>query len=429
MKKGLALVALVALFGALAAPAGAEKQTDFAITGEARALEIALGTEGVTLGLALTKADSTPKILGVGAGQCTLLGDDADPENLPCSEENTVTTRYPGDPGDGNPTCSGSLPAPLSDVLTLRAPCGSSLSKLNGKGLPISQNTGKILELSAKAPLDAQLLQSLLPGGINDETIDDLAGQLTDTLSPILGQAPKEVQDALQNILQIVDGAADTEAIKIQLGPSESNIAPKGQTVTVDSSSAGARIGILGLPTVDAQGLQVGAADPLENGLVIVDVGASRSSATFDKKTTTADSAASAALVTVKVRDVTSPEPKYVEVSVAPGQSVTVLQGTPAESTITAASSSTDKGEGRAAAAADAVGLHLLKGVNGGVRVGLGRTTAGVSVEADEEPPAQKKSPTPLPVTGGGLPFSGIALILLLGAAGTLVVRRRLAQR
>lgn len=431
MRRGLVLLALVALVGALSAPVGAKQRTDFAIAGEARALEVAIGSEGVTLGLALTEANSKPEILGVGAGQCALLGDDADPDNLPCSDENTVTTRYPGTPGDGNPTCSGSLPAPLDTLLTLRTACGSSLSKLSAKGLPISQNTGKVLELGAKAPLDAQLLQSLLPGGISDDTITDLVDQLTGTLSPILDQTPEEVQGALESILQIVEGAADTEAIKIELGPSASNITPKGQKVTVDSTAAGARIGLLGLPTVDAQGLQVQAADPLKNGLVIIDVGASRSTATIDKATTTADAAASAALVTVKVRDVTSPTPKYVEVSVAPGQSVTVLAGTPAESTISAASSSTDEAEGRASAAADAVGLHLLKGVNGGIRVGLGRTTAGVSVDAVAEtlPNVQKKPPTALPVTGGGLPFGGIGLVLLVAAAGSLVARRRFAGR
>jgi|GEM_PF-5265438 hypothetical protein len=432
MKRGLALLALVALVGALSVPAGAKQRTDFALAGEARALEVAVGSEGVTLGLALTEANSKPEILGVGAGQCALLGDDADPNNLPCSSENTVTTRYPGTPGDGNPTCSGSLPAPLDTLLTLRAACGSSMSKLTAGGLPLSQNTGKVLELGAKAPLDVQLLQSLLPGGISDDTITDLVDQLTGTLSPILGQAPAEVQDALQNILQIVEGAADTEAIKLELGPSVSNIIPKGQTITVDSTAAGARIGLLGLPTVDAQGLQVQAADPLKNGLVIIDVGASRSTATIDKATTAADATASAALVTVKVRDVTSPTPKYVEVSVAPGQSVTVLNGTPAESTISAASSSTDEAEGRASAAADAVSLHLLKGVDGGIRLGLGRTTAGVSVDSVEEetpPVVQKKPPTSLPVTGGALPFGGVALVLLAAAAGTLVVRRRFGSR
>ena len=135
--------------------------------------------------------------------------------------------------------------------------------------------------------------------------------------------------------------------------------------------------------------------------------------------------------MTVKVRDVTSPTPKYVEVSVAPGQSVTVLQGTPAESTITAASSSTEEGEGRATAAADAVSLHLLKGVNGGIRLALGRTVAGVTADTTEEttPPVQKKPPTSLPVTGGALPFGTLALVLLVSAAGTLVVRRRFGDR
>lgn len=428
MRRIFSLVALMALLAAMAMPATAKTKTSYAMLGEARALELAIGDQGVTLGFSMTRANSIPEIEGVGAGQCTLLGDDAgDPDDLPCSEENTVISRYPGKEGSENPTCTSSLPEPLSSLIDLKLACGSSRSLLQG-GLPYSSNTGKIAELNTKVPLDLELLGLVVPGEDVDDTVDGLIDDIADAIGPVIEQTPKEIQDALDSILDVVKSASDTQAVRVQLGPSVTKITPKGQSVTVNSSSAAARIGLVGLPTVDASGLKVAAADPLKNGLVIIEVGPSQASATMNRSTAVADAAASAAIVTVKVRDITSPTPKYVEVSVAPGQTVTVLEGTPLESTITAAMATTKEGKGTAQAAADAVRFHLLKGVNGGVKLGLSRSTAAINVDQVKTVPpttTQKKPPTVLPVTGGSLPYTGIGVLLVIGALGALVTRRK----
>ena len=435
MKRLLALVAVVSLVGAIAAPAFAAKATSrFALSGEARALELAIGDQGVTLGLAATLADSSPKILGVGAGQCSLLGDTADPSDVPCSDNNTEKSEWPANLGDENPTCAGGLPAPLDAVIDLKVACGSSRSFLK-KGLPQSFNSGEVAHLDAALPLEALLPINVdLPVEQVQEQAKDVVNDLVDTLQPVLDQTPQEVQDAAEQVvntvIQILETDDVTDVVAAEIGRSVSNITSEGNVMKVASSAAGARIGILGIPeaTPDGETL-ITEANPLTNGLVIIEVGPSQATATANNLTADASSAASAAIVTVKVRDITKPEPSYVEVSVAPGETITVLEGTPAESTITAADSVTKKSDGGAQAAADAVRLHLVKGVNGGIKLGLSRSVAAVNAAVVKPaPPITKNAPKPqvLPLTGG-TDYTVIAVGLLVLAVVALAVRRRLS--
>lgn len=424
MSRLSAVMTLIALTVALALPAGAAAppESDFALQGEARALEVALGEEGVTLGLALSRADSKPSALGVGAAQCALLGDDPDPDDLPCNEENTEESRYPGSPNDGEPSCAGGPPTPLDEILKLDVACGSSKAGLK-RGLPITRNVGKVADLNGRIPVGA-----LLPVETPSE-VDDLVDELTEALTPVLDKAPKEVREAVDDIVGLLEDVAGTDVIRAKVGPANSNITPTGSTLSVDSFSAGALIGLVGIPTVAADGSTIlQPADPLTNGLVIIEVGTAQATASVDTKSTAVASDASPALVTVKVRDITKDEPSYVTVSVAPGETITILEGTPAESTITAADSVTEEGDGSARAAADAVRLHLLKGVQGGLTVGLGRATAAASV-APAAPKIQDKPPVTLPVTGGGdLTGLAIGLMAAAGAVG-LVIRRWFSAR
>jgi LPXTG-motif cell wall-anchored protein len=411
---------VIAAVIALAIPAGAKgtAHTDFGLTGEARALELAVGSQGVSLGLSIARADSKPSSVGVGAGQCTLLGDSADPDDLPCSDESTVTTRYPGTPGDGTPKCAAALPAPINTIVDLKLACGSSKSGL-ARSLPFTASNAKVGHLGVKLPIGAVL--DALPVG---PLVDDL----TDTLAPVLDLAPQQVQDAVDNVLELVTGIAETDALAVEIGPSSSQVSSKGNVISVDSSAAGALIGLVGIPEVAADGTAISAtADPLTNGLVIIEIGTARASASLNTVSATAAGAASPALVTVKVRDITKPEPTYVEVSVAPGQTLTVLGGTPAESTITAADSTVEENGSTAAAGADAVRLHLLKGVQGGVTLGIARATAAVKGDVVKPAaPIKKAPPQTLPVTGAAnMTLPALGLILLAGAA--LWARRRLS--
>jgi LPXTG-motif cell wall-anchored protein len=435
MRRWAALGALVALVAALAIPAGAAEKTRsrFALKGEARGLELAVLGEGVTLGLALSQVDSLPKAIGVGAGQCSLLGSEADPNDLPCSGESTVKTEYPGDGGDGGEICINSLPAPLSDIVDLKAACGSSKSFFRN-GVAQTTNKGQVLGLNLKLPVGLRLL----PVDLSTEQVQQVVDTVTDVLAPVLGLAPQEVQDVLQGaedtvfetldgLLEVIQGTDVTDALKIELGTSVSNVTRKGDVIESSSDAAGAKIGVLGIPSVGLDGKILQPADPLENGLLIIEVGTARASASVNRATADSGAAASAALVTVKVRDITSPTPKYVEISVAPGETVTVLEGTPLESTIVAADSTTSQSPGKASAVADAVKLHLLKGVNDGVRLGLASASALASAEVEDIPDApvvKNRAPKVLPLTGARN-MSALAIVLLLAAGAAFMVRRR----
>ncbi len=383
----------------------------YALKGEGRGLELALGNQGVTLGLALAQADSTPRALGVGAGQCAVLSDDPDPETVPCTDGSTVRSDTSGDKGSKQARCAGpALPDQLKSVLTVDIACGSSLSSLLGTKLPVTSNQGKVAEVGVGLDLSALVPQA-----------EDAKEQLINELQKIIDQAPEEVRNAVNQLLDTVD---EGQAVQIVAGPATSNVQVAGQNLRVDSTAAGAQIGVVGIPDLDTKGNPIaGSARAIEDGLLIIEVGRANASAQVNKQNVASQATASAALVTVKVRDITKTKPTYAEISVAPGQTVTVLEGTPAESTVSAAAASTKESKGSAVAAADAVRLHLLKGVEGGLKVGLGRATAAVSGERVTQEVQPKTAPRVLPRTGGTnlVPFA----IGLIVAAGVVYGLRR----
>ncbi len=410
------LFTLLALMAA-AVPAGAAAvASTYALEGEARGLELGLGDQGLTLGVALSRGDSTPSAQGVGAGQCSILGQNPNPEELPCYESSTQTSEAPSGVSpskDGKQTCAGpAIPAPLNSVLTLDLACGASASSIAG-GSPQTTNLGKVSE--AALELD---LRGLIPQA------EDVKEQLVDQLQEILGGAPEPIANALDQLLDAID---EGQGAQIVLGPAASDVISKGNKHTVTSTSGGALIGVAGIPDLDDEGVPIpGSSNATEDGLIIIEVGTSTASATIDDLSAAASSDATAALVTVKVRDITQVKPTYREVPVAPGQTVTILEGTPAESTITAAATTKQSKPGSALAAADAVRLHLLKGVSGGLKLGLARATAAASVESKplavqaENPPNAKV----LPQTGArDVTFIALGLLILAGVA--IVVRRR----
>jgi LPXTG-motif cell wall-anchored protein len=151
---------------------------------------------------------------------------------------------------------------------------------------------------------------------------------------------------------------------------------------------------------------------------------------TVDTAKAVAEADASPAIVTVKVRDITTLKPTYTEIPVAPGQSQTVLEGTPLESTIVAAAADVSNEGTKAAAAADAVRLELITGVQGGIHLALGRTTAAAQIQPAPERPQPQPGPPdedPLPVTGGSSALLPVGIVLILAAGVVIWIRRRIA--
>ena len=418
MKRLFPLAFAVLALGAAAVPAGAAPppESTYALEGEARGLELGLGDQGLTLGVAFARGDSTPSAQGVGAGQCSVLGQNPDPQDLPCNESTSQSSEAPGGSAsnDGAQTCAGpAIPAPLDSILAIDLACGASNSSIAG-GKPQTSNLGKISEASLE--LD---LRGLIPQA------EDAKEQLVDQLQNIIGGAPEPIANAVNQLLDVLD---EGQGAQIILGPAASDITAKGNKLTVTSSSDGALIGVAGIPDLDAEGVPIpGSSTATEDGLIIVEVGSANASASIDKVSAQAGSDATAALVTVKVRDITKVKPTYIEQSIAPGQTVTVLEGTPAESTITAAAATKEEKPGSALAAADAVRLHLLKGVQGGIKLGLARATAAATVEAAPavQPKTEPRAKV-LPQTGArDVTFIALGLLILAGAA--IVLRRRIS--
>lgn len=414
MKRTAALLALASLLVAgLISPASSapRSRVTYALEGEGRGLELSVLGQGVTLGLALARGDSSPKAIGVGAGQCSVLGRNPNPNDVPCNEDTMEKSSTEGDSGDPGSTCaSPALPQPLNTVVTIDVACGNSISNLLGGSLPVTKNEGKVGEIAVGLDLSGLVPQA-----------EEVKEQLIDQLQEILEQAPEQVRNAVNQLLDSLD---EGQAAQIIVGPASSNITPDGPLLQVRSTASGATIGAVGIPDLDKDGVPLpGTANAVEDGLIIVEVGPASASAEVRRSDASASAAASASVVTIKVRDITQTKPTYEEIPVAPGQSVTILEGTPAESTITAAGAEKKEGPGSAVAAADAVRIHLLKGVQGGIVVGLGRATAAVTGK-EVRPQQPKPAGRVLPRTGGtNLIWLALALIAAAGVA--LVLRRR----
>lgn len=416
MKRVLACVVPAALL-IVALPAGAavvKTQARFALTGEARGLELALGDQGLTLGVAFSGVDSKPSAYGVASGQCGVLGDEPDPDDLPCNESTTSKSSYPGDNEAGEVCAGPAVPDPLGSILQIDLACGSSFSALK-KGLPTTLNTGKVAEASLSMDVSG-----VIPAA------QDLKEQLIDELQAILEVAPEPIKNAVNNLADALDVG---QAVQIRLGPADSSIVAEGKKLTVSSFAAGAQIGLLGIPDLDKDGLPIpGTSLATEDGLLIIEIGPARAQASIDSLSAKATSSASAAIVTLKVRDITKVEPTYTEIPVGVDQSVTILEGTPAESTITVSHAVQESDATSARAAADAVSLHLLKGVQGGIKLNLARVAAAAHgsppVLGERPPAAQPKPKHPLPVTGG-VALTGLGIALLAGSAAVVAIRRR----
>lgn len=440
MKRSFVMGALAALLLAAALPASAQAPVEgteetsatgqggsgdhggsneapivrYALAGEARGLELGFADQGITLGAAVSRGDSTPTASGLGAGQCDLLGDgNESPEDITCNDAASEKSSAPGEEGNNGETCaSPPLPAPLDTLLELSVACGSSESDVAG-GVPTTLNAGRIGTLAAQLDL----------GGVSPD-LDNVVEDVLDGLEEVIGQLPQPAQDVLRDILATLD---EGEAVRLNLGPARSDIIPDGDTIEVISTAKGAEIGLLGIPDLDRGGDPIpGTANALEDGLVTIEIGDAMSRAVINTREVSAQAEAKAALVRVKVLNITETPPVYEVIEVAPGESRTILPGTPLESTIIAGDSATDEKEGVARAASDAISLHLLKGVEGGIQLGLARTTAAATVVQDKpEDDVKPREPTePLPATGGtDFPVLLLVFGMALGA-GLLAVRR-----
>jgi hypothetical protein len=223
--------------------------------------------------------------------------------------------------------------------------------------------------------------------------------------------------------------AQTTGVATLTAGTSTGSASATTTSATATNTSSGGTIDLL--PGAGGGGASV----------VSITVGSAKTTATLDRTGGAGTATADPAIVTITT---TLPGAGANTVTLAPGQSQTLLAGTPLESTISAGSSTVNQGPGGASATANGVTLDLLTGLpGGGISIDLASSsasvTAGAALTATPAPPAAAPpaaapaapAATPIPgVTavhtgepwGGSLPIVALALVAGLG----LIYRRRL---
>jgi hypothetical protein len=224
--------------------------------------------------------------------------------------------------------------------------------------------------------------------------------------------------------------AQTTGLATISAGTSTGSVSATATSATATNTSSGGTIAIL--PGAGGAGLPAAS----------ITLGAAQTTATLDRTGGAGTATASPSVVTVTIND---PVTGSNTVTLAPGQSQTLLAGTPLASTISVGSSTTTQGPGSATASAQGVVLSLLTSLpGGGITIDLASSNAsvtGAALAAAVTPPAAAPAAAPAapappagaPIAGvtavhtgepwaGSLPLVALALVAGLG----LIYRRRL---
>ncbi|MDQ1359977.1 MAG: hypothetical protein QOJ44_354 [Acidimicrobiaceae bacterium] len=355
-------------------------------------------------------ADTTPNADAQGSGQL-----------LPSvSGSQHATASAPGQSQNLAQTCaSPAVPAQLSAYLSAGLGCGSAQAAIDGSGLPSAGASGSVASLSAGA---GNLLTQVIQSGTPVYT----------ALQGIVGQVPAPPGSSLTLgalLTQLGLTVAQTTGLAtLSAGTSTGSASATATSATATNTSSGGTIDLL-------PGAGGGGAPS-----VSITIGAAKTTATLDRTGGAGTATADPAIVTITT---TVPGAGANTVTLAPGQSQTLLAGTPLESTISAGSSTVNQGPGAASATANGVTLDLLTGLpGGGISIDLASSAASVTgavpaatpaPPAATPPAAAPAAPAGAPIPGvtavhtgepwgGSLPIVALALVAGLG----LIYRRRL---
>jgi hypothetical protein len=404
------LLAAASLGGLATSASAASAPGSFQLNAQGDALSINLAGTPLTGGDSTITADnSTPKADAQGSGELLPV--------LSGSQHAVVTS--PGQSQTLAQTCATpSIPAPLSTYLSAGLGCGSAQAALDGNSLPTAGSSGSVAQLSLG---DGNLGSTLVTDG----------SPLFTALTTIFGTLPAlpgggETLDQLLTTLG-ASVASTTGLATINAGTSTGSVSATATSATATNTSSGAVIALL--PGAGGGG----------NPAVSITLGAATTTATLDRTGGAGTASASPAVVTLTINN---PITGANTVSLAPGQSQTLLAGTPLASTISVGSSTVTQGPGGASATAHGVTLDLLTGLpGGGITIDLASSNssvAGAALAAAVTPPAAAPPAAPAPPAGapiagvtavhtgepwgGSLPFIALALVAGLG----LIYRRRL---
>ena len=342
---GLAGVVITA-FAAPAAHAATGTPETFNATGAARALHVSVLGQDATFGVTDGTVGAPLTAVANAAGQ---LLQPATLSKVSLSADNSTAS----DPTSGQPKCAlPALPDPLGSILKADIAC--SLAQANiSKGLPNATSTAGV----ATVGVNAQTVLSQVLGNATLGQVTGAVDQVQQALQPVLDQianatkgTPVQIDPSLK-LSDLLNALTTQQTLSLSLGNSTSNLTTVANTLTSASSAAGGQIKILPIAALN------------NTPLATVTIGSSKTSAVYDRVKGAGSASFDAALVTVDLAPALGLPAAVSHISVAPGQTVTILAGTPLESTITLADGKTTSDGKSASAVADGVSVQLFKGL------------------------------------------------------------------
>ena len=432
---------------AFAAPAAtADTPETFSATGTARALHVSVLGQDATFGVTSGNVGAPLTAVANAAGQ---LLQPATLSKVSLSSDGSSAS----DPTNGQQRCAlPTLPAPLSTILDLSVACSLAKADIT-KSLPNATSTAGVATLDVNAQ---NLLNGLLANTpVGSLQLGDTVNQVTSQLQPVFkaisdttAQTPVHL-DPQSTITDLLNSLTTQQTLAVNLGNSTSNLTTVGNTLTSASTALGGQIKILPIAALN------------NTPLATITVGSSKTTAVYDRAKGAGTAAFDPALVTVRIANILglqlpgnplcTTSSSDIVCTIAPGQDLTILQGTPLESEITVADGHTTSDGKSASAVADGVSVQLFKGLTSllptaaasnlhtaaaappaAVVVELAHSESAVSgAPAIKPPPPNPTAPAAPQVkalaftgTSPWLPVGGV--FLLAGFFGTRRLRRRI---
>lgn len=394
-KKIRTVGALAGALMLLAVPATAQVPGDtFVGTSTATALKLTIDETGLTAGFTEAAVQSEPL-----AEACGELGDACARAAGELLLGEAAEASAPNNPGPKS-VAAFEIPDTLHPLLT-----GSiGTARAEARADSITRGLGEAgvanVELTATQTLVEQVPQL-------QEALREIGDTLLDPVAE--GDPTGLVGRVRDSVDHIAENVSEAPLLTVAAGPSKSESTDTGSRTTATAAAQGATVVLVPTP------LSLLPDQP--EGLVIVEVGAAKATATTDRLAASSDF--DPALVRVRILDPATGT--YDVVEIAPGDEPTcVLGGTPLELCIGVGSGSSTVADGGASAIASGVTVTALTDPLPTVRLRLAEAEAAVN--AARVAPAPAPGPE-LPVTGGGMAVTGL-VVLVLGAASWFGLRR-----
>ncbi|MEA2685122.1 MAG: hypothetical protein QOE93_317 [Actinomycetota bacterium] len=413
----LALSALVvSAFLVIPSPASAQtvetRAEGFSAAANARALNLSVLGTNITVGASGIELKNDPAgiIKATGAGVLLAPG-----------TVSTIATTALGQVLAPPKACVLNLP--LLGLLDLQLACGEARVD-STVGLPQAFGSGSV----AAIDIGGQQILALLAPVLDALTplLDQVIGTVTNILNPLLGNLLPSLVGTLgldpntSLVRSLVDGLKRaTQLASVRLGSSTSQGITEPGKVSAVATAQGGQIDVL-------PGLALGGAP-----LLSIVVGSAKATSVYDRAGGTSTPAFDAAILTVKLG--LPILGAITEIPVKLGTPLTLLAGTPLESTISLGAGTTTKNpDGSVSSVADGVSIWLLKGISGGIKLELAHAESAIAGQTRLVEQVKIVEPVDqLAKTGNDpwVPMVGFVLLLAAFTTRRLVVARPSGNR